>query len=571
MRRRSFLSVPLVSLATVALLAAALAGAASAQDGNVLLIIADDVGIDTIGAYQSLEGSTNVPSTPTINGLANAGITFKHVWSNPRCATTRATIQTGRYGHRTGVVHYYETLPLDELTIPEALDADASIDVEHAVFGKWGLASPVETKHAVQSGYDHFAGKPDCCIHGGYENWTRTEAEFNDTLPTCDEPKIHSNENCVEESTATEPVYATTRNVDDARDWINALHAADPNQHWFVVLTFNAAHEPHVPNPPGYTGGSDPKEVYRGIIEHMDAEIGRLLDPVTGIPTAVYDETTIIFVGDNGPPAGQSDPPFRSNRAKPTLYETGINVPLIISGAAVEGSVRVAYDLVNTVDLFQTILDIFGVDPAALPPSFPPPANEWRAFDSVSLEPILADPCTPECTVTSPRTYAFAEDEHGGKAVRNADGYKLTHHNDSPFPYPFPWEFFLLPDQGALGPQNTFQMQDQHNLVDWDTGELLEADPTLQAILDDLTAVLGPPGEPPGLPPVNIGSAPECIDGLDNDNDGFIDFGSDPDCASEIDNREKAGQCGLGYEVAPLLLVLMALRGWRRRGIRSSL
>lgn len=66
-----------------------------------------------------------------------------------------------------------------------------------------------------------------------------------------------------------------------------------------------------------------------------------------------------------------------------------------------------------------------------------------------------------------------------------------------------------------------------------------------------------------------------CDDGLDNDSNGKIDYPSDPGCASPVDANEASAactfgcgtiSCGLGVEIAPVLLLL----GWaRRRATRS--
>lgn len=58
---------------------------------------------------------------------------------------------------------------------------------------------------------------------------------------------------------------------------------------------------------------------------------------------------------------------------------------------------------------------------------------------------------------------------------------------------------------------------------------------------------------------------PECIDGIDNDDDGFTDFGADPECADPLDDREAPRRCGLGFELALLLPLLTRLR--RGRGL----
>ena len=51
-----------------------------AQSENVLIILADDLGVDVLECYG--EGST-FPPTPTINALRDAGVLFRNAWSNP--------------------------------------------------------------------------------------------------------------------------------------------------------------------------------------------------------------------------------------------------------------------------------------------------------------------------------------------------------------------------------------------------------------------------------------------------------------------------------------------------------
>ena len=67
---------------------------------NILLIIGDDMGVETLASYGVGE---NVPTTAAIDELARDGVRFTNVWSQPSCSPTRATMITGRYGFRTGV------------------------------------------------------------------------------------------------------------------------------------------------------------------------------------------------------------------------------------------------------------------------------------------------------------------------------------------------------------------------------------------------------------------------------------------------------------------------------------
>jgi len=57
---------------------------------------------------------------------------------------------------------------------------------------------------------------------------------------------------------------------------------------------------------------------------------------------------------------------------------------------------------------------------------------------------------------------------------------------------------------------------------------------------------------------------PACSDGRDNDGDSLIDYPSDPGCYGPSDPNERRPRCGLGFEVAPVLLGLIALRRLRR-------
>ena len=88
---------------------------------NVLLIIADDVGVAQFSRYvnyfnappstaDDMSGVTPA-STPSIDDLAAAGVTFLNAWSSPLCSAARAGIFTGLYSVRNGV---YGALGPDE-------------------------------------------------------------------------------------------------------------------------------------------------------------------------------------------------------------------------------------------------------------------------------------------------------------------------------------------------------------------------------------------------------------------------------------------------------------------------
>ncbi len=93
------------------------------------------------------------------------------------------------------------------------------------------------------------------------------------------------------------------------------------------------------------------------MVEAMDSEIGRLL---SSLSQEQKNNTVIIFIGDNGTPQ-QVTQEYNPLRVKGTLYQGGINVPMIISGKDVSRFNATEGALINTTDLFATIANIAGI------------------------------------------------------------------------------------------------------------------------------------------------------------------------------------------------------------------
>lgn len=368
---------------------------------NVLLIIADDVGVDSVGCYG--EG-TDPPPTPNIDSLARQGVLFRNAWANPVCSPTRACIQTGRLGFRTGVGNVVELsgaeLPSAETILPEALAA-AGTGHAHALFGKWHLGTSLAGAMTPNvHGYGHFAGMLE-----NIEDY-------------------YAYEHTVDGATSPCTTYATTQTADDALAWIGAQSGR-----WLAVVAFNAAHKPfhappdhlHSQRLPDYPGAEqiEPFLFYRAMVEAMDSEIGRLL---AGVDLAT---TTVLFIGDNGTPSQASRPPFPMTHAKGTPFEGGINVPLVAAGPLVRRPGRQVRELVHASDLFVTALDLCG---ARLDDALP----QGTTLDGVSLVPYLV-----EARAQPQRVQIYSELFGGGDVewveMRDAR-YKLVR-TTAPFPH----------------------------------------------------------------------------------------------------------------------------------------
>jgi len=127
------------------------------------------------------------------------------------------------------------------------------------------------------------------------------------------------------------------------------------------------------------------------MIEAMDDEIGRVLVE-TGLATRgqggklVFDpersDTMIVIMGDNGTYAPGVKAPFNPERAKATVYQTGVWTPLIVAGPLVKGPGRQVSAMVNIADVFGLFGEMAGIDvDKAVPKS--------RPIDSVSMLPYL--------------------------------------------------------------------------------------------------------------------------------------------------------------------------------------
>jgi arylsulfatase A-like enzyme len=76
----------------------------------------------------------------------------------------------------------------------------------------------------------------------------------------------------------------------------------------------------------------------------------------------VRARTTVIVIGDNGTATEAVRPPTTADKAKFSIFQGGIHVPLIVSGPSVVEPGRTVEALTLHVDLFETILELAGAD-----------------------------------------------------------------------------------------------------------------------------------------------------------------------------------------------------------------
>ncbi len=311
---------------------------------NVLVVLIDDIGVDKVGAY----GGSYAAKTPRIDALAEEGLRFTNAYGAPLCSPARSILLTGRHSRRTGIGTITErksngtALPLDEVTIPEALRS-APDDWSTAALGKWHLAGPAWDgwrEHPNQQGFQRFIGtrgNPEY-RRGGYERWPRN----------------------VDGTITYDDRYLTTGTADDAIEVLSSTR-----EPFFVYVAFHASHVPiHRPPdallPEPLSTKATSIDQHDAMVTALDTELGRILDAMA---PEVRARTTLIVLGDNGTSKfglPRKKGPARS-RIKHSVYEGGVRVPMIVTGPRVDQpGTRDA--LVHIADIFPTTAHIAGLE-----------------------------------------------------------------------------------------------------------------------------------------------------------------------------------------------------------------
>jgi arylsulfatase B len=330
---------------------------------NILLVVGDDIGTDSLSMFNTNTVDTSFAPTPNLDALAAQGVKFRNCYGYPSCSPTRSCLLTGRYGFRTGIGAaiddvYDPYLSPRDFTIPKALDANPQLGFQHAQIGKWHLSENAIDPNLI-GGWSHYSGFL-AGERSSYYEWEKTVNGVNAPTTT----------------------YTTSDNATDAINWITA----QGTNRWFLWFAPKAAHSPlHKPpnelhsydflpaEPPA--NGAFSKLYYQAMIEAMDTEMGRLM---TNINLA---ETMVVFIGDNGTPIETVQSPYTTNQCKGTLTEGGIRLPMFIVGAGVVDSNRWTDAVVHAVDVTTTMLDMAGVSPATLPTNM--------VFDGRSFAPVI--------------------------------------------------------------------------------------------------------------------------------------------------------------------------------------
>jgi arylsulfatase A len=306
---------------------------------NIVLIFADDLGINDLGCYGRKDHHT-----PNLDRLASQGMRFTCAYTaQPICSPSRAALMTGKCPARLNLTNYLPgrpdapsqrvlhprmegQLPLEEVTIAELLKGAGYAT---GLFGKWHLGG--KGFEPQDQGFDVAVSPPS--------------DSKNPTLATGGKGEFAITE-------------AAERFIEEHRD--------GP---FFCYVPHNNPHIPLAAAPELIEKNQDAfHPVYAAMIETLDTAVGRLMAKVEAL--GLTERTIFIFTSDNGglhvlefpgtPPTYNK--PYRAGKGY--VYEGGLREPLIVRWPGVVKPGSECERPVLLTDLVPTLLVAAGVDAA---------------------------------------------------------------------------------------------------------------------------------------------------------------------------------------------------------------
>jgi len=385
------------------------AGYVNSTRPNVVVILADDLGMSDISIY----GSDHV-RTPNIDSIGQEGIRYNRAYSTaPICSPSRAGLLTGRYQNRFGfdsqpmtryprnrleyLLFKYvidtkpmypinnssipnpdqierQGMPPEEILLSEALSASG---YNCDIVGKWHLGYG-DLQYPDNRGFNSFFGFLEAFSYyidpdqDGVESWQFDEFSEKHIWKQGREgfSAIQRDGRVIDEKEHLTDAFGREA-VSRIRD------AASSDKPFFLYVPFSAPHTPFqalTEYTKKFSDVEDPrKRIYYALISQLDDAVGDILNALE--ETGASDNTLIIFSSDNGGATytgATGNDPFRGG--KMSHFEGGISVPLLMKwpGVIREGS-REDRPVIQ-MDLFSTIMASAGI-----------PLPSDRGIDGVNL------------------------------------------------------------------------------------------------------------------------------------------------------------------------------------------
>ncbi len=316
---------------------------------NLVLVLADDLGYETLGCY----GGASY-QTPNLDRLASTGVRFTHAYSLPLCTPTRTQLLTGKYTFRNW--RAFGILDPAERTLGHWMQ---KAGYRTAIAGKWQLFSYNPPDYEPE-----WRGKGMLAEQAGFDEFSLWHAHHTETKG----------------SRYADPViYENGRYRDDTKgkygpdlfcDFLSRFIERNARRPFFALYSMVLTHGPFNPTPwsPEWKAGdrfaANPR-FFADMVHYMDLEIGRLVECLETL--GLRERTLILFTSDNGSPreitSRLGDRVIRGGKGLPT--DAGTRVPLVANWKGVTPEGRVLDALIDSTDFLPTLLEAAG---AGTPP-----------------------------------------------------------------------------------------------------------------------------------------------------------------------------------------------------------
>lgn len=400
---------------------------------NIVMMYVDDLGWTDLSGGNPNEGNgSDFYETPSMDSLADQGLSFTSCYMQPNCSPSRAALLSGQYAPRAGNGVYAvnnlnrgngspplvgpdqnRDVPASTVTFAEMMQGGGYVT---AHFGKYHVGGNEGGSSTLpqNQGFDFnfggtAAGNPPSYFAnmntGSWRFGGGIGAEldpyaqpYTDTYITNNIFPYQSNFTFSELSAFLSGTSKhLTDGMADAVETYIKNHVSGPNaaKPFFIHYSHYAVHVPDqgrgdlvskYQSKPGGVRHND--HVYAAMIEQLDQTLARLYDNLED-PNGDGDtsddisaNTVLIFVSDNGGDARTTNIPLRGRKG--AFTEGGIRVPMIVRWPGVIPAGTISDTVVHALDFYPTFADITGV---ALPPGH---ILDGESFSNVLTNPVSA-------------------------------------------------------------------------------------------------------------------------------------------------------------------------------------
>jgi arylsulfatase A-like enzyme len=345
---------------------------------NILFIMSDDHASQGIGVYNSW--LSDVVNTPHIDRIAHEGMMFENCFvTNSICTPSRATILTGKYGHKNGCPSLDQTFDGSQQTFPKLLQ---KAGYHTAVVGKWHLGSE-------PTGFDYYNVLPG---QGKY---------FDPDLKEKGDPWVDGFDGGKPyrgyvTDVITDLAINHLENRPKDKPFCMLLHHKGPHDMWDYDPKYDTLYsERTMPEPPNFyedytsrgslqgnefkMGGLDFQEYWgdqvKGLegdekrsayyqifikwflrcAQSVDDNVGRILDYLDR--EGLSENTVVIYTSDQGAFLGE-----HGLWDKRLMYEESIRMPFLIRYPALVRAGSSSDQIISNIDFAETILDLAGIE-----------------------------------------------------------------------------------------------------------------------------------------------------------------------------------------------------------------